>query len=86
MNHQSYKARQDEILNKVGDLFMDKPKGMTSEQVLAEAAAALDALMLEVSNWAVEPCEPDCDDVRHARHQGSWDTGERIRHIIGGES
>lgn len=20
----------------------------------------------------MEPCEPDCDEVRHARHEGSW--------------
>ena len=26
----------------------------------------------------VEPCEPDCDDVRHAYHQGQWDMATRI--------
>ena len=27
----------------------------------------------------VEPCEPDCDDVRHAYHQGQWDMATRIK-------
>ena len=26
----------------------------------------------------VDPCEPDCDDVRHAYHQGQWDMANRI--------
>lgn len=26
----------------------------------------------------VESCEPDCDDVRHAYHQGQWDMAKRI--------
>ena len=26
----------------------------------------------------VEPCEPDCDEVRHAYHQGQWDMATRI--------
>lgn len=27
---------------------------------------------------SVEPCEPDCDDVRHAYHQGQWDMHIRL--------
>ena len=27
----------------------------------------------------VESCEPDCDDVRHAYHQGQWDMATRIK-------
>lgn len=26
----------------------------------------------------VEPCEPDCDNARHAYHQGQWDMAVRI--------
>lgn len=37
---------------------------LISEAVLAE----LDDLSFKV----VEPCEPDCDEVRHALHEGSW--------------
>jgi hypothetical protein len=37
-------------------------------QAKREAAIAeLESLSMEV----VEPCEPDCDEVRHARHEGS---------------
>lgn len=27
----------------------------------------------------VESCEPNCDDVRHAHHQGQWDMATRIK-------
>ena len=27
----------------------------------------------------VESCEPDCDEVRHAYHQGQWDMATRIK-------
>ena len=27
----------------------------------------------------VEPCEPDCDDVRHAYHKGQQDMATRIK-------
>lgn len=26
----------------------------------------------------VEPCEPDCTDVRHAYHEGQWDMAHRM--------
>lgn len=26
----------------------------------------------------VEPCEPDCSEVRHAYHQGQWDLATRL--------
>lgn len=31
---------------------------------------------------AMEPCEPDCDEVRHARHEGSWGTYQRFLESI----
>jgi len=32
------------------------------------AVGALEDLSMDV----VEPCEPECDAVRHAKHEGSW--------------
>ncbi len=31
-----------------------------------------------VSMAVVEPCEPECDPVRHALHQGSWNAHLKI--------
>jgi hypothetical protein len=48
---------------------------------LEAAIGELDHMSIEV----VEPCEPDCDAVRHALHQGSWDAhltiDERIKQL-----
>ena len=30
----------------------------------------------------MEPCEPDCSDVRHARHEGSWEHYWRMKAAI----
>ena len=39
------------------------------EALIAEARISE---LEEISFKVVEPCEPDCDEVRHALHQGSW--------------
>lgn len=46
-----------------------------------EVLKELERLSVEV----VEPCEPDCDEVRHALHQGTWNAhlkiDERIKEL-----
>lgn len=38
---------------------------------------------LDEANFAcVESCEPDCDDLRHARHTGSWDHYTKMSSVI----
>ena len=55
-------------------------------QSLDEAKQAITSLIKELVADAridpfdfVEPCEPDCDNVRHAYHQGQWDMATRIK-------
>ena len=38
----------------------------------AKREAAIAELESLRSMEVVEQCEPDCDEVRHARHEGSW--------------
>ena len=70
----------------------------TQKHYVAEAKAALTAhirraevaLLEDLSMAVVEPCEPDCDAVRHALHQGSWNAHlvieERIDQLKGADS
>lgn len=52
--------------------YRDIPKAITSlnQEYLK--------IIEEVVEDAVEPCEPDCSDVRHAYHQAQWDMRERL--------
>jgi len=42
------------------------------------AAEVLKGLSFSV----VEPCEPDCDEVRHALHEGTWRAHLKIEEAI----
>jgi len=46
-----------------------------------EREARIDELE-KLSFEVVEPCEPDCDEVRHALHQGSWNAHLKIENRI----
>lgn len=48
----------------------------TDRNVLEELATAIEQDIEEILDL-VEPCEPDCSDVRHAYHQGQWDLYQR---------
>ena len=45
----------------------DELKALEQDAVLRARIEELEHISMEV----VEPCEPDCDDVRHALHEGS---------------
>ena len=50
-----------------------------------EQEAVLRAKIEEFENMSmevVEPCEPDCDEVRHALHEGSWQAHLKIENRI----
>lgn len=49
-------------------------KARLQRLLLSRAIGLLEELSLDV----IEPCEPDCDPVRHALHQGSWDAHLKI--------
>ena len=71
-----------------GSVKSDDEIKIASESLLAiqtEAKQALASLIKELVAKAridpfdfVESCEPDCDNVRHAYHQGQWDMATRI--------
>jgi len=49
------------------------------------ATERLKAKIEELENMSmevVEPCEPDCSDVRHALHEGSWNAHLKIDNRI----
>ena len=73
----NYNERLDELLTELRSgviNFDDKAKqaitSIINQQVLE---ARIDPFEF------VESCEPDCDDVRHAYHQGQWDLATRIK-------
>lgn len=43
------------------------------EKFLSQALEEQGKKFSEKNFEYMEECEPDCDAVRHARHQGSWD-------------
>lgn len=51
--------------------------------ITSEIIAELERLSMAV----IEPCEPECNEVRHARHEGSWNAHlkieDRIKHYKG---
>jgi hypothetical protein len=49
---------------KYADEIVIKGKKQATQAILKDLLDMLDI---------VEPCEPDCDKVRHARHQGQWE-------------
>lgn len=57
------------------------------EQISALISQSRQSLISEIIEiiWSeVEPCEPDCSDVRHATHQGQWDMAVRLESILEG--
>lgn len=52
----------------------------------------LDGIEAAIISWAdkrqldpfnfVEPCEPECSEVRHARHAGQWEMAVRMEAAI----
>jgi hypothetical protein len=64
-----------------------------AESVLEQAVldGRIDELNYIKSQNVAIPCEPDCDEVRHARHEGAWeqhlefdrDIDERIDELRG---
>ena len=42
-------------------------------EVAKQRELALLERMEDLNFEFMEPCEPDCSDVRHARHEGSWE-------------
>ena len=73
----NYNERLDNLLTELrsGTInFDDKSKqALTSLIKELVAEARIDPFEF------VEPCEPDCDDVRHAYHKGQWDMATRIK-------
>lgn len=62
-------GKEDEI-RKMGfaSIFLEAIETSITKAIAQSNIALLEGLSFEV----VEPCEPECDDVRHALHQGSW--------------
>ena len=74
MTNKEYIERRDKALQRV-----------LLDQHTFESRQAIDQLILDIAFAAMESCEPDCDAVRHAIHQGSWDTMNRIEQIVGAD-
>jgi len=74
MTSKEYIERRDKALQRV-----------LLDQHTFESRQAIDQLILDIAFAAMESCEPDCDAVRHAIHQGSWDTMNRIEQIVGAD-
>jgi hypothetical protein len=55
-------------------------------QAVQEALAKQREELTKIIWEEVEPCEPDCDDVRHATHQGQWDMAVRLENRVEVES
>lgn len=79
---------EDEILKVLDEfaMYFADPKFSARADALHQiedivAKARIDEL--NHLSWAVvEPCEPDCDAVRHAHHQGTWDAHIKIEERI----
>lgn len=60
-----------------------KPFDEAQMEALATPARELVVEVLEgLSLDVIEPCEPECDAVRHALHQGSWNAHMKIEAVI----
>lgn len=59
-----------EVLAKAIDKF---------KKIRAEERKAVIKQALDIALEAMEPCEPDCTPIRHARHEGSWNTYREIQ-------
>lgn len=57
--------RRNRILNLYTKRTLDEVEAYISKHYIKKED------VLEAVN--VEPCEPDCSDVRHAYHEGQWD-------------
>ena len=51
-------------------------------EVAKQRELALLERMEDLNFEFMEPCEPDCSDVRHARHEGSWEHYWRMKAAI----
>lgn len=71
--------RRNRILNLYTKRTLDEVEAYISKHYIKRAD------VLEAIN--VEPCEPDCSDVRHAYHEGQWDLACSIEEkLIKGEN
>ena len=82
----AYRGEIDWIHDQLdGTSFIGESLGVVEKNVV-DTKQAITSLIKELVAEAridpfdfVEPCEPDCDDVRHAYHQGQWDMATRIK-------
>ena len=72
----------DEILADKTGAVSDNQKQAILDWHNKQVEAVLDRL--EKSNTA-ESCVPDCDEVQHARHEGSWGLMQRMDTAIENE-
>ena len=84
MTNKEYIERRDGLVNyirvisqTIDGTLVDDDKQIAYEEI--------DELINDIAFAAMESCEPDCDEVRHAKHQGSWDTMNRIDQIVGAD-
>ena len=83
MTNKEYIKRRDEILADYVEAGLIEPQFDSVDTSIA--AEAIDELINDIAFAAMESCEPDCDEVRHSIHQGSWDTMNRIEQIVGAD-
>ena len=84
MTNKEYIERRELFLTWVG-ANRDVHSRKWTDVIEPELIKQYDQLILDIAFAAMESCEPDCDEVRHAIHQGSWDTMNRIEQIVGAD-
>jgi hypothetical protein len=60
---------------KIHDTAYDALTGQDKLSIDQSVSAIHSLIIKELNNLSmevVESCEPDCDDVRHAKHEGTW--------------
>ena len=74
------------ITSLIKELVEEAEPMVTSVDVALEVAKQRELALLErmedLNFQFMEPCEPDCSDVRHARHEGSWEHYWRMKAAI----
>ena len=79
------KEELDELLVRVGlDPYEDETAAQLSSEIYMLTVKALREQLEEIErvNDDVESCEPDCDDVRHARHTGAYEHCLAVDNVI----
>lgn len=62
--------------------YQDNPNGFTIDRPVDAIMSKLIKELQQLSLDVIEHCEPECSEVRHALHQGSWNAHLKIEEHI----